>query len=619
MTLEPPPSPPKPAVHLVATTLVICSVEFIIMMVLPALNLGSRLIDTAIDVSVILISVITINFLLLYKPLKVSLDKSREFENRFKDLAEVGSDWFWEMDENLRFTSVSSNYEKATGAKCESLIGKSRADIAVPRGMEKEWWQHLATLDRREPFKNFEYQTFDHTGQAVWVRVSGHPFFDDDGNFKGYRGTGTECTAERNARDAENRFKNTLAGIMDRSLIGYLVLESVLNQNGKIADFRVQYINRKAQRYLRGSQERFLGKLIKMQLPGAIDDDLFERAERTVRRGEPFDVEKPFRIGRTDHWFRVLGVKFDDGIIVSFTDITRRRVAERDLRLTGAVFDTSAEAMMITDAENKIVSVNPAFTKLTGYKKQEVLGQDPSMLGSGRHDKEFFKKMWATLYAHDHWTGELWNRRKDGGLMVSRATISVIRDQETGDITNYVEVFGDITSQKRESEAIRYLANHDALTGLPNRTLLEDRVKTAIEKANRNKNGLAIFYIDLDRFKPINDTHGHLVGDQILQNVAERMQVCLRASDTVARVGGDEFVILCLEGGSKEELAALAEKIRSALQTPFRIGTLELTLDASIGIAVFPEHGQSFIDLVSIADDAMYQAKRGSTKVVVAK
>lgn len=137
MTLEPPPSPPKPAVHLVATTLVICSVEFIIMMVLPALNLGSRLIDTAIDVSVILISVITINFLLLYKPLKVSLDKSREFENRFKDLAEVGSDWFWEMDENLRFTSVSSNYEKATGAKCESLIGKSRRISPFPEEWKK--------------------------------------------------------------------------------------------------------------------------------------------------------------------------------------------------------------------------------------------------------------------------------------------------------------------------------------------------------------------------------------------------------------------------------------------------------------------------------------------------
>jgi len=607
------------AAHLVATILVLCAVEFLTMLFLPHLGIESLFLEALLNVAVVVSFVSAVNFFLLYRPLTNSLSHSHNLEERFRDLAEAGSDWFWEMDKDFRFTSISSNYEKTTGSKKEGLIGKTREDIGISAGMEHKWRLHLAVLKRHEPFKNFEYPVTDNTGQTIWMRSSGRPFFDQDGDFQGYRGTGIECTAERNARDAEKRSKAILSGIMDRSLIGYLVLESVHNQNGDIADFRVQYINRKAERYLRGTQARYLGKLIKMQLPNAIDDDLFQRAVRTIKRGEPFSVEKQIPIGRKLHWFRVLGVKFDDGIIVSFTDISRRKIAERERNLSAAVFDTSAEAMMVTDATNKIVSVNPSFCRVTGYSKSDVIGKDPNFLGSGRHDGAFFKEMWATLYAHDHWTGELWNRRKDGGLMVSRAAISVIRDQESGDITNYVEVFGDITSQKRESEAMRHLANHDALTGLPNRTLLEDRVQTAIGKAERNKKRAAIFYLDLDKFKPINDTHGHLVGDQVLQSVAERMQVCVRASDTVARVGGDEFIVLCIDGGNNGALIALAEKIRNALLTPFRIGAIEIELGASIGIAVYPDNGTTFIDLVSLADDAMYQAKRGVKKVIVAE
>jgi len=605
--------------HLVATLLAICAVEFLTMMTLPSLGFENRWAEAFFNVAILMIVVLGVNFFLLYRPLQKSLARSNALEEQYRDLAEVGSDWFWEMDQNFTFTFISSNYELATGGKAEDLVGQKRTDVGIMQGNEIGWRKHLADLENHRPFKNFEYQITDSAGQLIWFRTSGRPFFDKDGSFLGYRGTGTECTAEHNARDAEKRTRAMLSGIMDRSLIAYLVLEAVRNQNGAIADFRAQYLNRKAERYFRAPKDRFLGKLVKMQLPDVIDEELFQMAVRAVKRNEPFDIEKEFTFHRKRHWFRVLGVKLNDGVVVSFTDITRRKKAEHEQNLASAVFETSTEAMMITDTENKIVSVNPAFCRLTGYNRTEVIGRDPKFLGSGRHNRAFFERMWESLHTNDQWTGELWNRRKDGGIMVSRAAISVIRDKQTGKISNYVEVFGDITSQKRESEAIRHLANHDALTGLPNRILLEDRVKTAIEKSTRNKSRLAIFYLDLDRFKPINDTHGHLVGDQVLQNVAERMQVCVRSSDTVARIGGDEFILLCLDGGSNGALKALGEKIREALLKPFHVGNLELQLDASIGIAIYPENGQTFIDLVSLADDAMYQAKRGATKVIIAE
>lgn len=308
-----------------------------------------------------------------------------------------------------------------------------------------------------------------------------------------------------------------------------------------------------------------------------------------------------------------ISVSGERRVQIILRDVSLRILRERELRLSQAVFDTTAEAMMITDASQSVIAVNPAFTEVTGYTREQMIGQHPSVLSSGRHDAAFYKAMWQTLSTVGHWRGEVWNRRADGAIYVQRVTISVIRD-EHGQITNYVGVFSDITREKEASEKLRHTASHDALTGLPNRALLHDRLDQAIAKSSRDDSGLALLFIDLDGFKPINDTHGHLIGDLLLQGVAERLRDCVRESDTVARLGGDEFVILSLNAETADDAVIIAQKILDTLSKPFTLNGVEARVGGSIGIALFPIDAKDSEQLLSAADQAMYAAKNAGRR-----
>jgi len=286
-----------------------------------------------------------------------------------------------------------------------------------------------------------------------------------------------------------------------------------------------------------------------------------------------------------------------------------KRDAGYSAQLAAAIFAASDEAMLITDREQIILSVNPAFERVTGYSAAEAIGRTPRFLSSGRHDPAFYSGMWSTILRTGHWRGEIWNRRKDGGLYAQRITISVLRGKD-GEIVNYVAVFSDITDTKRESERIRHLASHDALTHLPNRLLLHDRLDQALAQGARNQTLIAVLLLDLDGFKEVNDQLGHLVGDRLLQLVAERLSRCVRDSDTVARLGGDEFVILLPEVGSIEAVEKLAAKLLSAMAEPFSLDNRAASIGVSIGIAVYPDDGASAEALLGAADGAMYGAKR---------
>lgn len=294
--------------------------------------------------------------------------------------------------------------------------------------------------------------------------------------------------------------------------------------------------------------------------------------------------------------------------VLSFSDITPLVEAEESLRLAQSVFDVAGEGIMVTDADSRIIAVNPAFTRLTGYPQAEVLGKTPSLLASGQHSAAFYAAMWQRLLHDGHWEGEICNHRKDGSSYVEWLRITMVPERP-GHGRRYVALFSDITERKREAEAVWHQANFDNLTGLPNRKLLEDRLKRAVAQAHRKHTTVALLFIDLDRFKPVNDRYGHAAGDELLRQVARRLEHCLRDEDTVARVGGDEFVAMLPDLRLAEAPTRAAEKIVAVLSEPFRVGEHFVEISCCVGVALFPKHADSAETLIGRADAAMYAAK----------
>lgn len=284
-----------------------------------------------------------------------------------------------------------------------------------------------------------------------------------------------------------------------------------------------------------------------------------------------------------------------------------RKEAEVQLQLEARVFEQGNEAIVITDSQRHIVRVNHAFSRITGFNEAEVLGQNPSIFSSGSQGADFYRSMWTSLEASDHWQGELWNRRKDGSVYAEWLSITALRDK-SGEIINYVGIGTDITQRKEDEAQIQQLVNFDPLTGLPNRRLLQDRVKTALNHAQRANQTLALMFVDLDRFKNVNDSLGHHVGDELLVQVARRLVEVLREQDTVSRLGGDEFVLLCPQT-DVVGAAHLAEKLLASVASRFSLAQQDLSVTFSIGVAMYPDDGDSFEALSMRADTAMYRAK----------
>lgn len=299
----------------------------------------------------------------------------------------------------------------------------------------------------------------------------------------------------------------------------------------------------------------------------------------------------------------------EPGLISVVLDITERKQYEESLRVADTVFQTAADAIMVTDAEGVIKSVNPAFTVITGYTPQEVIGSTPRVLSSGRHDGRFYQMLWQSLREAGKWSGELWQRRKNGEIYPVWENIAAVRS-EGGRIVEYVAFFNDITTRKRAEQEIFYRANYDALTGLPNRSLFRERLEQALKQARRYDRQVALMFTDLDRFKQVNDSLGHNWGDRLLCQAALRLEACVREADTVARQGGDEFVVVLPNIAEEHDACVVAEKIVSRLGEPFDLGEEHsVHIGASVGIALYPAHGENSEDLVRHADMAMYQAK----------
>lgn len=291
-------------------------------------------------------------------------------------------------------------------------------------------------------------------------------------------------------------------------------------------------------------------------------------------------------------------------------DITARKEQEVRLRQSASVFEHASEGIMITRPDGTVVDVNEAFTRITGYSREEIIGKKPSILNSGRQTKSFYADMWRAIEQRGHWSGEIWNRRRSGEVFVETLTITAVRDSAHR-VQHFIALFTDVTLQKEQQRKLEHIAHYDALTQLPNRVLLTDRLQQAMARTERTGGALAVVYVDLDGFKEINDTHGHGVGDQVLVAVASRLRKAMREGDSLARLGGDEFAVVFQDLPDRDASVPLLERLMSAVSNPVEVDHQSFRVSASAGVSVFPRADQIDADqLLREADQAMYQAKQ---------
>ncbi|MFA9438881.1 diguanylate cyclase domain-containing protein [Uliginosibacterium sp. sgz301328] len=352
----------------------------------------------------------------------------------------------------------------------------------------------------------------------------------------------------------------------------------------------------------RMQMEALMAQIIQVNLDGSA---------REYRRGEQL-FERVAAVGIA---LFVIGLV---AVLVALYRMNRHRdSALRDSRYRGKlaeqITEHSPNSAVVTDASGTIVHVNAAFCAITGYSAHEVLGQNPRLWRSGRQSPDFYKAMWQSLTTAGQWSGEIWNRRKDGELFLMSLNIAGIRGHD-GNFTSYIGIGSDVTHRRTAEDRLGHMAMHDALTGIPNRVLFDERLRHSISRAQANQTRLGVMFVDLDGFKSVNDNHGHMAGDAVLVCVASRLRAAVRESDTVARLSGDEFAVLIEDIREPMHLGAVAESLLAAVVTPVQIGRHAIGISASIGISVYPEDAVEARQLLEYADRAMYAAKKSGKR-----
>ncbi|SEH43233.1 diguanylate cyclase domain-containing protein [Magnetospirillum fulvum] len=405
---------------------------------------------------------------------------------------------------------------------------------------------------------------------------------------------------ENELRDSEERLRR----ILEESPIGVSV--------SRRRDGRIVFANTRFAEILGVSREQFIGA-------PARENYVDETQRRAVlaelrRHGQIDGAEVEFRRKDGRPFWSLLTIRSTDFErepvnLAWIYDITERKAAEQQIFLAAKVLDTLNEAVMITDAANKIIFVNPAFSAITEYSRTEAVGNTPALLSSGRHDGAFYEAMWSELLSKGSWSGDIWNRRKSGEVFPVGLSIVVIRESN-GLVSHYVAVFSDITHRKEDEARVWRQANYDALTGLPNRSLFLDRLSQGVQQARRDGKSFAVMFLDLDGFKAVNDRLGHAAGDLLLQRASERLSDCMRGSDTLARLAGDEFVLILHGIRGREEPALVARKLIDQLSLPYDLDGSVAEVRGSVGIALYPDDAEDEAGLIARADQAMYAVKR---------
>ncbi len=446
-------------------------------------------------------------------------------------------------------------------------------------------------------------------GTEYTIEDSCAPIRDTRGTIIGVVLVFHDITRQKEAEDALRKSRVSRDLILDTARDAFIQID--MND-------LVVYWNRQAERTFGWTKTEAIGRrLMETIIPPQYRKAHQEGMKRFMSTGKASVTDKPMELTalhRDGHTFPAeitiwtLGVEGDYLFNAFVKDITRQKQAVEFYRISNTVFNNATEAILVTDANRNIVSVNPAFTKITGYSADEAIGKNPRILKSGRHDQAFYRNMLGTVDKDGHWEGEIWDRRKNGEIYPKWLSITAVKNN-SGKIVQYTALFNDITKRKENEQQLHFRAYYDPLTQLPNRTLAFERLSQAILRGNRYKRKVALFFVDLDHFKQVNDTLGHITGDKILVMAAGRLHSAVRETDTVARTGGDEFLIVLTEITDQEEVAIVANKILENLSYPFQVDGHDLFLGASIGITIAPDDGNEVMLLLQNADMAMYQAK----------
>ncbi|MGB5338335.1 MAG: PAS domain S-box protein [Gammaproteobacteria bacterium] len=511
--------------------------------------------------------------------------------------------------QQLRFAKINRTAETIMGFNREDMIGKSDADFFPPEQAEFFTAKDRLVLQSGEilDIQQEEIDTPDRGRRILHTKKV--PILDERGSPAFLLGISEDITEQIQAQRDLLKEKLRAERYLDIS-------EAIIV--GLDADERISLMNRRGCKTLGLSEKELLGRnWFELAIPETERHHVHAVYQKImageIELVEYYDNEILTATGDVRHiaWHNTLqyGPAGEiTGVLSSGQDITDRKLAEDQLRLAGAVFESTSQAVVVTDHDNKIISVNPAFTLITGYTQEEVLGKNPSFLGSSRHDEAFYRDLWVVFTRDGHWKGEIWDRRKSGEAFPSWQSISAVYDTN-GLLTNYVSVFSDITPIKQHQSNLDFLAHHDPLTGLPNRLMLDDRIEHAMQRCIRERTELAVLFLDLDDFKIVNDSYGHDVGDQLLQSLAKRLQTLLRQEDTIARLGGDEFLVLLESFKSINDVELVAQKIIHEVSQPIEICGHQVEVGASIGIAIGPTDGANVSALMKAADLAMYRAK----------
>ena len=539
----------------------------------------------------------------------------RRSEARYRLLTENMKDVIWVLDaETMRFLYISPSVERLLGYTPAELMALPAFETYTPESCERI---RRLVRARAEAFRSEregpgiyhtdELDSSRKNGPSIWLEMVSCCRLNADTGHVEIHGVTRDVSTHKKTEDALRESEFLFRSQFELGNIGIAIIspdKGWLRANPRLCQ-------------MLGYTEVELVQCSWTELSHP-DDVLADKAQFERMLAAEFDsygMDKRFirKDGEVIHAHLTVACYRNDGqvqfAVLGLMDITERKQAEEEMKLAALLYQNSSEAMTVTDANGIILNVNPAFTQLTGYTAAEVIGKNPRILQSGRHDTAFYHNMWRAINATGHWQGEIWNKRKNGEVYAEWLSINTIFNED-GSAHRRVALFSDISEKKKSEELIWNQANFDFLTQLPNRRMFHDRLEQEIKKSSRTQLPMALLFIDLDRFKEVNDTLGHDIGDVLLKDAAQRLTSCVRDTDTVARLGGDEFTVIV--GGLNElfNIERIAHTILRRLAEPFRLGEDVVYVSGSMGITFFPQDGAEIDVLLKNADQAMYDAKR---------